>query len=62
MAKSVLNAEWDKLHISHREVTQAFGVWKDPTTPVTLEFYDTLISLNKLFQQMQVMKTLYIQH
>ncbi len=27
-----------KLRISHSEVIEAFGVWKDPTTPVTLEF------------------------
>ena len=34
-----------KLRISRSEVIEAFGVWKDPTTPVTLEF---LWHLNKV--------------
>ena len=35
----------NKLRISRSEVTEAFGVWKDPTTCVTLEF---LWHLNKV--------------
>ena len=34
-----------KLHISCSDVTESFGVWKDPTTPVTLVF---LWHLNKV--------------
>ncbi len=30
------------LHISRSGVIEALGVWKDPTTPVMLDFYDTL--------------------